>query len=196
MIAVVFDKNDKLPKFVSSNYGNSNSMPPDSSFIQSAIDLEGGIPDDYIVVKTNDSNIIERVFRQDEYQYFDEGEVISFDFSLEENKRWIKFQTDSPENMQRMYLDKTSDELFISATMLKSDGVTLDSSFNEKIKIYCVNPHGQKIPIVAKFNFGQHSQRFYPQEFGDYLIPEDVFKCSGNKYRVVNQLKIEVYYEG
>lgn len=196
MIAIVFEKNDGSKAFVSADYGTGVTMPGDNSFKQNAVDVVGGVLDDYLVYKTDDVDIKVRIFQQDSFiGTIEDNEVTGIDFSLEDNKQWVKIETDVVNNRQRLYLNGSSDELNINATIYQSDKVTIDTSFNETVTINCITPSGKVIPIDAVFSEGTHSERFYPTDFGYYIIPEDKIHCSDGQLKVIEQLKIEVFYK-
>ncbi len=188
------------PAFISSIY--SGQIPSDEVFIQDSIKIHGGLESDYLVHSTNDETIIDRVFSQDEFEgIFDYNSetkkwfVESLSFALEDNKKWVSIETDVVGNKQRLFLDGTSSCLNIISNVYNKDKTTIDTSFNGTICINCITPSKKIIPIEADFINGVHTERFYPTEFGTFIIPESKVRCDDNQYRVIEQLEIKVYYK-
>tara|TARA_Y100000310_G_C20697225_1_gene826545 strand:+ start:893 stop:1489 length:597 start_codon:yes stop_codon:yes gene_type:complete len=191
-LAVVFNKTTRKAVKITSKY--SSKLPADSKLKVQAAHYHGGKEEDYILYKTTDPKIHDRLENGDEFiGVIKEGVVESLDFTNEDKKTFLYVSSSStaiPYDDTKSLSKQASVKITIEA--LKADG-TVNDSINDTVMLPCLRPGRRHMPVYVTIKNGSATWDYKPDEYGSLLFPSMTDKFVNPKYRIKNNLTIDTY---
>ncbi len=165
-------------------------IPNNNTILTNIIKKFGGIAAHYNVFKVTDFNEQDRIMNSDSFLLTWESNIITgIDFTPENSKKFIEFSVD-----KNVVLRNGTDFIIMQAKILNSDGVTVDTTFNDTLSLPVGVPYGgHVVKIRGKFTDGVMSRQFMPEALGGYFYPDN--KVRFGNLRVKNQILIESEFE-
>lgn len=170
------------------------NLPSDAQILQESVSNFGGTTADYLIYKTSDEAIMNRLRKYDEFTGTISNNVVTaLDFKIEDSKKKIGVVADIVNDRIALYDDGTFDTMNITVTIYNDDG-TVDTTYNKTEYIDIFNTTGKRIPSEITFVNGTVTFQFKPKHYGYYTFPAEPIRVGENgEIRVKNQLRVQVY---
>lgn len=121
-----------------------------------------------------------------------DGEITSFDFSIEDARRILRFNVKDENNVDSDTLTANGiDYLTIYAYVFLPDLSAVDTSFSETILIPVRNPAGIQCFIKSTFANGIATKVFKTTEYGIWTIPNG-YRFSDISLKISNEITYDI----
>jgi len=147
---------------------------------------------DYAIYRTDSQLIYNRLYNGDDFtgDLDGQGNVNSLDFSIEDNRLWVRLSTNKAGDKIEGYADGTYEPINIIAQCLNPDK-TANNTYNGSAEVVVKNPNGNTRYVECTFTNGKLTAHFVPRKSGIY----EIHQVEKNGAKLEDPLKIKVYHK-